>query len=349
MDYLAVIAWIIATLKANSALTALVNGSIYRGMIPQGVPLPSVRIDLITAVDRRFTTGARALTNATIQIAACTQGDDAQQPAAIFQALDAAIDQQICRSGLLTAKIMRGGIVDSSEAVEGERFNMLGARYTVIFYQPNAAGAIQANVQVPGLAAPGPITITVSGPLARPSSQSADILVDTSGGPLALACFDAIGSGGDYTIWNIGSNDFALSGVASTILTVASGDFIRIRDFVASNWSYSMSFKNQQLPTGKDTVETTITTTQTLTKDTAASSVEGVDTTGGSVVITLYTSTGDGTKRSFVKTAGPVANTVSFLLSSSDSTPATLSNTILSNIGDEQGWEEIAANKWGAF
>lgn len=138
MDYIAVITWIIATLKGNAALADLVGARIYRNLIPQGVSLPAVRIDLITAKDRRYSTGARALTNASIQIAACTQGDDAQQPAAIFQAIDAAVDQQICRTGTLAAKIMRDMLVDSSSAEEGERFNLLGARYRVIFYQPGA-------------------------------------------------------------------------------------------------------------------------------------------------------------------------------------------------------------------
>ena len=130
----------IGLLNASTALKALVGGNIYRNLIPQSVSLPAVRIDLIISRATRFSTGHRALTRATIQVAACTQGDDLQAGAAIWQAIDAALENQVCQVGTLVAKINQEMLIDTSNQVEGERFNLLGARYRVIFYQPDGTG-----------------------------------------------------------------------------------------------------------------------------------------------------------------------------------------------------------------
>ena len=107
-----------------------------------------------------------------------------------------------------------------------------------------------------------------------------------------------------------------------------------------------MSFRNSFSYTGKRTL-VTLSATATLTKPAALTDYL-IDTTSAPVVVTLWPSTGDGSDAKFFKTAGPAANTASFALTSGDTTSATLANTVLTNVGDEQGWEEIAATKWGA-
>ncbi len=136
LDYTAAVQWWIGLLKASPDLANLVQGKVYRNLIPQGVPMPAVKVDLITAHDTRYYTGQRALTVATIQTVGITQGDDLQSGALIAAAIDAAVDGQISQNGQLVAKADREMIVDFSHSVVGERFNMQGGRYRVVFYLP---------------------------------------------------------------------------------------------------------------------------------------------------------------------------------------------------------------------
>lgn len=108
-----------------------------------------------------------------------------------------------------------------------------------------------------------------------------------------------------------------------------------------------MSFTNAFKYTGKKTL-VTLSATATLTKPTVPTDYV-VDCTAAPVVVTLWPSTGDGTDYRFYKSAGAAANTASFALNAGDTSITTLANAVLTNIGDEQGWEETAATKWAGF
>ena len=108
-----------------------------------------------------------------------------------------------------------------------------------------------------------------------------------------------------------------------------------------------MSFRNSAFQYNGKRLLVTLTATTTLTKP-AGPTDYLIDTTAGPVVVTLWPSTGDGSDARFFKSAGPTTNAASFALTAGDTTGATLANTVLTNIGDEQGWEEVGANKWGA-
>ena len=110
--------------------------------------------------------------------------------------------------------------------------------------------------------------------------------------------------------------------------------------------SLQMSFRNSFAYTGKRTL-VTISATATLTKPVVPTDYL-IDTATAPVVVTLWSSTGDGSDTKFFKSAGPVANTASFALTAGDTTGAALANTVLTNIGDQQGWEEVGQAKWGA-
>jgi hypothetical protein len=109
-DILTATRWVLATLKADDAVSALVGARVYDNLAPKGAAYPLVVVTKVSALPVKVpSTGATTLMfDELVQVVAVDQGHDNTVPAGVMNAVRAALD---CASGVVTVGETQTGTV----------------------------------------------------------------------------------------------------------------------------------------------------------------------------------------------------------------------------------------------
>jgi len=103
-DILTATRWVITTLKNDTAVSALVGARVYANLAPRNAAYPLIVVTKVSALPvKPASTGAHTLMfDELVQVVAVDQGLDNAVPAAILNAVRAALD---CASGTVTQTV----------------------------------------------------------------------------------------------------------------------------------------------------------------------------------------------------------------------------------------------------
>jgi hypothetical protein len=166
-------------------------------------------------------------------------------------------------------------LVDTSQAVEGERFNLLGARYRIIYYQPQGA----------------------AGASFMPVLQA----INTNTGPVSLPLAAATGNGQAYQFTNAGSGAVTLNCLGTdtvngiSTMTIAAYGSVTLASYISGTWSVTMSF----FPTPVTGVNPIVTISGTVTLALPVQDTDYPVTLAANGVISLPQTTGSGVRLMF--------------------------------------------------
>lgn len=103
-DILTAIRWVIATLKADTAVSGLVGARVYANLAPAGATYPLIVVTKVTGTPVKVpSTGSTTIMfDEPVQVVAVEKGFDNTVPAGVMNAVRAALD---CASGVVTQVI----------------------------------------------------------------------------------------------------------------------------------------------------------------------------------------------------------------------------------------------------